>query len=213
MCQKLLRSTRLYELLLGCDRDLAAETRQAGCHCGGRLHSARYRRKPAGGPPIPKALIEAEPDCAMQFSFCCDVDGCRERTLPPSTRFLGRRHFLAATVVLISALACGVTARRLARLQEVYEVSRRTLERWRAWWLREFVASDVWAVLRARFEPTIDEALLPQAILERFGAFGTQAGLIGGLRFLALLGASDHVRRRVLAGPQNTQNDKPGGVS
>lgn len=212
MCQRLLRSTRLYELLLACDRDLAEETREAGCHCGGRLHSARYRRKPAGGPPIPRALIEAEPDCAMQFSFCCDVEGCRKRTLPPSTRFLGRRRFLAATVVLISALTCGVTARRLARLQELYDVSRRTLERWRAWWLREFVASDVWAVLRARFEPTVDEALLPRALLERFGTFGTQGGLIGALRFLAVLGASDHVRRRVLAGPQNTQKDTHRGV-
>lgn len=211
MCQKLLRSARLYELLLRCDRDLAAETREAGCHCGGRLHSARYPRKPRGGPPIPKALIEAEPDCAMQFSFCCDVDGCRQRTLPPSTRFIKGRHFLAATVTLIGALACGVTARRVARLQELYEVSRRTIERWRAWWLREFVTSDVWAALRARFGPTIDEARLPRAVLERFGAFGTQAGLIGGLRFLVLLGASDHVRRRVLAGPQNTQNDNLGG--
>ena len=213
MFTKLLRDPRLYEHLLRCDRDLAAETRQAGCHCGGRLHSARYRRKPAGGPPIPKALLEAQPDCAMQFSFCCDVDGCRERTLPPSTRFLGRRHFLAATVVLVSALACGVTGRRLAQLQKLYQVSRRTLERWRAWWLREFAVSDVWAVLRARFAPRVDDARLPGAILERFGVWGTEASLIGGLRLLALVGARDHVRRRVLAGPQNTHNDSVGGGS
>ncbi len=213
MFTKLLRDPKLYEHLLRCDRDLAAETRQAGCHCGGRLHSARYRRKPAGGPPIPKALLEAQPDCAMQFSFCCDVDGCRERTLPPSTRFLGRRHFLAATVVLVSALACGVTGRRLAQLQKLYQVSRRTLERWRTWWLREFATSEVWEVRRARFEPTIDEALMPRAILERLGAFGTKVGLIGSLRLLELVGASDHVRRRVLAGPQSAHKDKSrGGV-
>jgi hypothetical protein len=36
--------------------------------------------------------------------------------------------------------------------------------------------------------------------------------LIGCLRFLATVGASDHVRRRVLADPQNTQNDMVGGV-
>jgi hypothetical protein len=213
LCQKLLRSTRLYALLLKCDRDLAEETRQAGCHCGGRLHSARYRRKPAGGPPVPKSLRETQPDCTMQFSFCCDVDGCRERTRPPSMRFLGRRHFLAATVVLISAVACGVTAARLARLREVYDVSRRTLERWRAWWLREFVASEVWEVGRSRFAPSVAEGRLPKAILERFGALGTQAGLLGCLRFFAVLGASDHVRRRVLAGPQNVPNDIRGGVS
>jgi hypothetical protein len=158
-------------------------------------------------------LIEAQPDYAMQFSFCCDVDGCRERTCPPSMRFLGRRHFVAATVVLVSALAYGVTPRRLKRLQELYGVSRRTLERWRTWWLREFVASDLWQVVRGRFSPAIDEALLPGAILERFGALGAEASLIGVLRLLALVGASEHVRRRMLAGPQNTRNDVFGGGS
>lgn len=207
MCQRILRSARLYVLLLGLDREAAEETRRAGCPCGGRLHWARYPRKPGGGPPIPKALVEAEPDCLMQFSFCCDREGCRERTRPPSTRFLGRRQFLAATVVLVSALACGLSGRRLAYLERVYAVSRRTLERWRAWWLEELVASDLWQIVRSRFSPAVDEARLPRAFLERFGALGTRAGLIGALRLLAFVGASDHVRRRVLAGPQSTQQD------
>jgi hypothetical protein len=149
----------------------------------------------------------------MQFSFCCEVDGCRKRTRPRSTRFLGRRHFLAATVVLLSALSCGVTPRRLARLQEEYGVSRRTLERWRAWWLREFVASEVWQAGRGRFSPVLDEARLPRVLVERFGRLGEEACLIACLRFLAILGASDHVRRRALAGPQNVQKDISGGVS
>jgi hypothetical protein len=208
----LLRSTRLYELLLLFDRDLAEETRRAGCLCGGRLHWARYPRKSAGGPPIPKALIAAEPDCTKQFSFCCDRDGCRRRTRPPSTRFLGPRRFLAATVVLVSALACGVTPRRLEYLQRIYEVTRRTLERWRDWWLEEFVASDVWRSGRGRFAPVVDEERLPLSLVERFGKLGTRTGLVASLRFLALVGASDHVRRRVLAGPQRTQNDLIGGV-
>ena len=37
---------RVWQLLLTIDRELAAEARETGCACGGRLHSARYRRKP-----------------------------------------------------------------------------------------------------------------------------------------------------------------------
>lgn len=219
MCQKILRSARLYELLLRLDRDLARQTREAGCPCGsakdgpGRLHWARYPRKPGGGPPIPEALKKREPDCAKQFSFCCARDGCRKRTRPPSTRFLGRRQFLAATVVLVSALACGVTGRRLAYLERAYAISRRTLERWRIWWLEEFVASDVWRAGRSRFAPLVEEGRLPRALLDRFGAVGTRRGLIAGLRFLALVGASDHVRRRALAGPQSAHNDTVSGTA
>jgi hypothetical protein len=51
MCHALLRDTTLYELLFTFDQDLAAEARVAGCgRCGGTLHSARYPRKPRGGP-------------------------------------------------------------------------------------------------------------------------------------------------------------------
>lgn len=48
MCSKLLGDARLYVMLLKCDDDLASRTREAGCRCGGVLHSARYGRKPRG---------------------------------------------------------------------------------------------------------------------------------------------------------------------
>jgi hypothetical protein len=50
LCHALLRDATLYDVLLKFDRDLAAEARAAGCPCGGVLHSARYPRKPRGGP-------------------------------------------------------------------------------------------------------------------------------------------------------------------
>jgi len=34
--------------------------------------------------------------------FCCAVDGCRSRATPPSLRFLGRKVYLAAIVVLVA---------------------------------------------------------------------------------------------------------------
>ena len=50
MYQTLLGDSSFYGLLLRCDEDLAAQARAAGCACGGVLHSARFPRKPRGGP-------------------------------------------------------------------------------------------------------------------------------------------------------------------
>jgi hypothetical protein len=52
MSHGLLLNARLFLLLLEADRGLAAEIRAQGCLCGGRLHSARYPRKPRGGVPF-----------------------------------------------------------------------------------------------------------------------------------------------------------------
>jgi len=70
VCHALLRDANLYDLLLTFDRALAAGARAAGCVvCGGSLHSARYPRKPRGGPD------DLGPDYAMRLSFCCAADG------------------------------------------------------------------------------------------------------------------------------------------
>ena len=112
MCHALLRDASLYAQLLTFDQDLAAEARAAGCgFCGGRLHSARYPRKPRGG------LEDLGPDYTTRLSFCCAVDGCRRRTTPPSVRYLGRRVYLGAVVVLVTALRGGITATRAAQLR------------------------------------------------------------------------------------------------
>src|SRR5215472_16504949 len=108
--QTVLADAKFYEQLLVFDRDLSATARATGCgQCGGALHSARFGRKPRGGP------AGLGQDYAQRFSFCCSVDGCRKRTTPPSLRFLGRKVYLATVVTLISAMLHGTTASRLAR--------------------------------------------------------------------------------------------------
>jgi hypothetical protein len=102
--QSILTDASLYELLLRLDEDLAAEARQRGCPCHGRLHSARYRRKPRG---VPERLQE---EYSVRQSFCCEKEGCRKRTTPPSFRFLSRRVYVGAVVVLLTALRHGATA-------------------------------------------------------------------------------------------------------
>ena len=51
MLQKLLGDTSFHRLLQRIDEDVAQGVRSKGCgHCGAALHSARYERKPRGGP-------------------------------------------------------------------------------------------------------------------------------------------------------------------
>ena len=91
----LLAEGELYELLQRFDEDLAAEHRAGGCpRCGGVLHSARYRRKPRG-------FAGLAPEYGRRLSFCCARAGCRQRATPPSLRFLGRKVYLGAVVVLL----------------------------------------------------------------------------------------------------------------
>ena len=118
MYRALLADARFHELLLAFDRDLAAAARAAGCaRCGGVLHSARFRRKPRGGPVGLGEVYD------QRLSFCCAVDLCRKRTTPPSFRFLGRKVYLGAVVVLVCAMRQGAVAAR--QLSELFGVSRR----------------------------------------------------------------------------------------
>ena len=122
------RSGSFWSFLLSIDKDLADSTRQKGCSCGGRLHCANYPRAPRGGPDH----LPEEYRC--RFSFCCDRDGCRKRMTPPSVRFLGRKVYLGAVVILISAMRQGPTPRRVRELSTLFGVDRATIARWQAFW-------------------------------------------------------------------------------
>jgi len=158
---ELLHDASFYAFLLEADRDLAAQARERGClRCGGRLDSARYRRKPRGAP------VELPAGWDRRESFCCD--DCRKRVTPPSLRYLGRRVYAAMVVVLAWVLRQGVTPWRAERLRELVGVHRRTLARWRAWWVERFVQTELWRAKRGRFLPPVAEDELPSSLLERF---------------------------------------------
>lgn len=163
MWHRLLGDARFHLLQLKYDEDLAAEARAGRCRkCGGRLDSANYARKPRGGTKLPD-------EYERRFSFCCSMEGCRARNTPPSVRFLGRRVYLGAVVVLASAMQRGATPVRASRLRELLGVSPRTLRRWRAWWGAAFVESAFWKGARAFFSPPVDESGAPLSMLERLG--------------------------------------------
>lgn len=179
MCHTLLQDPKLYALLLRIDEDQAAQTRSAGCACGGRLHRADYRRKPRGGP---RGLGDAH---GLRYSFCCAL--CRKRCTPISVRFLGRRVYLGAVVVLASALRYGLTAKRVGQLSQWLGVPRQTLDRWRQWWLNEFVDSRFWQQARGRLLPPVNAMSLPASLLSRFAGVELLERLLLALRFLAPL--------------------------
>jgi hypothetical protein len=176
--QTLLTDSSLYKFLLKLDEDLAAQCRSAGCSCGGKLHSAIYPRKPRGNPP------ETEEGWCCRYSFCCAIDGCRRRSTPASFRFLGRRVFVGAVVVLISAMRHGATPKRMAQLRKIVGVSRRTVERWREWWLKGFTRSPFWKAARGQLRMPIDEITLPLSLLKAFSGDDGQTILADFLRFI-----------------------------
>jgi hypothetical protein len=181
VCLKLLQDSRLYEFLFTIDGEFAEEARAEGCHCSGRVHRANYERKPRGGPS------NLGPEYDKRFSFCCALEGCRNRKTPASVRFLGRRVYLGAVVLLVSAMQGGITDKRASKLRESLGVSRRTLWRWRRWWLESFPESSFWKLARGRFMPPLNDGILPASLLERFAGTDDRSRLIQALSFLAPL--------------------------
>jgi len=92
--------------------------------------------------------------------------------------------FGLAMVVLVAAMQHGATAMRVAKLSQMFGVSRRTVARWRTWWLSVFAKSPFWHWARALLMPPVDEKSLPASLLERF-AGSLEERLIALLRFLA----------------------------
>lgn len=171
MWHAVLSDSTFFATLTRIDHDLAEHVRAAGCACGGRLDSARYPRKPRGGP------AGLGPEYEWRLSFCCARDGCRRRTTPPSVRYLGRRVYLGVVVVLVSAMTHGLSVRRVAELHAHLGVGLRTLRRWRRWWQQSFLESRLWRGARGRFVPPVDEERLPASLLERLGAEASAAVL------------------------------------
>jgi hypothetical protein len=162
MYHELLRTASFWSFLFDVDKDLAATQRQQGCACGGRLHCAHYLRQPRGGPD------KLSKEYRYRLSFCCDRDGCRKRATPPSVRFLGRKVYFGAVVVLVAAMRQGPSARRVGELSKLFGADRRTIARWRVFWREHFPQTPFWKVARGRFAPKLPIARLPRGLLEAF---------------------------------------------
>lgn len=179
MYHELLRDATFWAFLFGVDKELAENCRAEGCSCGGRLHVANYPRKPRGPRHLPA-------EYRLRLSFCCDRDCCRKRSTPPSVRFLGRKVYLGAVVILVSAMRQGPTPRRVRELTKLFGVSRRTISRWRVFWNEHFPQTKFWNVARARLVPVFEIVDFPRSLLEAFVRAGDERDGWGKLlRFLS----------------------------
>lgn len=188
--------SEFFEGLARADAQIAASARARRCaHCRGPLHVSNYGRKPRGG-----LIAAAGESHVVRFSLCCGQEGCRRRSTPPSIRFLGRRVYLEAVVIVASVL--GLVERARTR-EPIAGVPSRTVGRWLAWWSGPFVKTAVFAALRARLVTvtSITPALLPRVVLEHMrGAAGDRVEQLS--RLLRPLTTSSWVARsRLLRGP------------
>jgi hypothetical protein len=160
-----------FDLLCAEDARIAAAVKVAGCRrCGGRLDRADYPRKPRGG-----AVAGAGEGIERRLSFCCSREGCRRRTTPPSLVFLGRRVYLAITVVTAAwrSVAAGVP--------------HRTVRRWQTWFAE--LRSGRWITeIAGRLWPPVEPGeKLPDGLVQRFEGRPLGGALAAVLQLLAPL--------------------------
>jgi hypothetical protein len=80
-------------------------------------------------------------------------------------RFLGRRVYLGAVVIVASMVAQARAT--LGALRRATGVPTRTVRRWVGWWQGPFLTTEVFIALRARLVG-VDIAQLPTSIVGRF---------------------------------------------
>jgi ABC-type microcin C transport system permease subunit YejB len=88
-------------------------------------------------------------------------------------------------VVLVSAMNHGLKPQRVARLRKSLGIDRRTLKRWREWWLENFVNSSFWRQARARFMPPLCLETMPLSLCLSFAVEERRDRLLDLLRFLS----------------------------
>jgi hypothetical protein len=153
--------SEFFEGLTAIDAAILARAWSKACpFCGGPLHRGDYARKPRWG-----LMVAAADAFSRRFSLCCGREGCRRRATPPSVRFLGRRVYVGAVMILASVVALAQTAASGAR--RVTGVPARTTRRWLQWWRGPFVTTPVFVELSGRLVPAVDRRSLPTSILER----------------------------------------------
>jgi hypothetical protein len=175
------RAATFWAFLFTIDQDLAETAAKQPCRCGGSLHCANYPRKPRGTPR------QLPPLQCLRLSFCCNRDGCRKRVTPPSVRFLGRKVYLGAVVILISAMRQGPSPCRGCELSARFGADRRTIACWQVFWREHFPQTPFWKVARARLKVLVASVSLPYSLVDQFlrRCHRLDEGWVRLLRFLS----------------------------
>ena len=183
MLPELSQNAKLYSLLLLIERDLVAQTIQAGCpHCGGPLHHSDYIRKPRGGPDdLPEELM-------VRNSLCCGREGCRKRTLPPSVLFMGRRVYWANVILVVVTLRQDKPQEySKAALMDKFGMCRKTINKWIEWFRDIFPHTGQWQRIRGLVSVSVSDDELPSSLMHYFHGIekSWQQAVISCLKFLS----------------------------
>jgi hypothetical protein len=100
-------------------------------------------------------------------------------------RFLGRKVYLAALVILVSAMRQGPTPRRSRELSRLFGADATTIARWLTFWREHFPQTPFWKVARGRIVPVAEILAFPRCLLEAFLRTGDACQ--GWARFLQFL--------------------------
>jgi hypothetical protein len=76
--------------------------------------------------------------------------------------------YLAAVVVLVSAMRQGPTPRRVRELSDLFGADRRTIARWQLFWREQFPQLPFWKVARGHLLLMAEVVLLPRTLLDVF---------------------------------------------
>lgn len=135
------------------DLVLAKKAKDANCPlCGGVLDVSNYERQPRG-------LTGTDPCDHTRFSFTCRR--CNKRVTPPSVRFLGRKVYVGAFVIL------AISAEWLQA--NLVKVCRQTLKRWRRYWNEVLhCLSQFWRKAKSLLPPDFQSSGSPIAVLDLF---------------------------------------------
>jgi hypothetical protein len=152
--------SEFFEGLTAIDTIIVSMAARGVCaFCEGPLYRSDYDRKPRGG----DFFAQFGAATSRRFSLCCGSEGCRRRATPPSVRFLGRRVYVGAVVIVASVCALAMQVANLVRKKT--GVPPRTVQRWIDWWRGPFSETDVFVDLRSRI-PSNTRGELPKSILD-----------------------------------------------
>jgi len=184
MISKLLSDAKLFHLLYLIDLDLAEQCRKLRCpYCGSDLHFARYKRKPRGGPN------NIADEYMIRHSLCCCAENCRSRTLPASCLFMGRRVYWSCVILVVTALhQQRPKGASIYRLQRTFNIDRKTICRWIAYFRQVFPSSARWKFLRGLVSPKLDDKRFLGSLFAFFlkQISDQQQALIACLKFLSI---------------------------
>jgi hypothetical protein len=83
-------------------------------------------------------------------------------------RFLGRKVYLGAIVILISAMRQGPSPRRVHELSKRFGADERTIARWQVFWREQFPQTPFWKIARAAVVPVVEIVSLPYSLVDAF---------------------------------------------